>query len=155
MSELGLQICKDLGITLEDIKKLDEKNKQLAELDKEVKGLKDKVKKAMIGAKADKCAFGDIELSVTYQNRDSLDEELLVKLMEEKGLEDALITIKKPDPNKLPELLGEGKLTEQDIASCTIPNRVAVLKFPKAKKESATANVVNNIVKNKKSGGMF
>lgn len=155
MSDLGLKICNDLGITLEDIKKLDEKNKQLAELDKEVKGLKDKVKKAMICANANKCTFGDIELSVTYQNRDSLDEELLVKLLEDKGLEDALVTIKKPDPNKLPELLANGDITEEDIASCTIPNRVAVLKFPKAKKKSATADVVNNIVNNKKSGGMF
>ncbi len=155
MSELGLKICKDLGITLEDIKKLDEKNKQLADLDKEVKGLKDKVKKAMIGANADKCTFGDIELSVTYQNRDSLDEELLVKLLEDKGLEDALVTIKKPDPNKLPELLANGDITEEDIASCTIPNRVAVLKFPKANKKSETSNIMKNVANNKKSGGMF
>lgn len=154
MSDLGLQICKDLGITLDDVKKLEEKNKQLADLDKEVKGLKDKVKKAIIGANVNKCAFGDLELSITYQNRDSLDEEALVKLMESKGLDDALITIKKPDPNKLPELLGAGQLTEQDIASCTIPNRIAVLKFPKSKK-SETAKVVDNIVNNKKSGGMF
>lgn len=155
MSELGLKICQELGITIEDVKKLDEKNKQLASLDKEVKDLKDKIKKAMVGAKADKCEFGDLELNITYQNRDSLDEEALVKLMCDKGLGDALLIIQKPDPNKLPELLANGELTEQDIASCTIPNRIAVLKFPKAKKKSATANVVNNIVKNKKSGGMF
>ena len=157
MLELGLKICEELGITLEDIKKLDEKNKQLGALDKEVKELKDKVKKAMLGAKSDKCQFGDVELNITYQNRDTLDEEALVKLMEEKGLDEALITTKKPDPNKLTELLSSGELTSNDIASCTIPNRIPVLKFPKAKKESKSENVdvVANIVKNKKSGGMF
>jgi hypothetical protein len=155
MADVALQICKDLGITTDDVKKLEEKNKQLSELDKEVKDLKDKIKKAMISANADKCTFGNVELRVTYQNRDSLDEELLVKLMEEKGLDDALLTIKKPDPNKLTELLGSGQLSEQDIASCMIPNRIAVLKFPKAKKETETNKAVNNIVNNKKTGGMF
>jgi hypothetical protein len=150
-AEQTLAVCQSVGITFEDVKKLGQMNQEFSELEKKIKPLKDKIKNALLDAKAKKGTFGDLELTVTFQNRDTMDEDKLVAILKEKGLTDALITIEKPDPNKLPGLIGDGLITDADIAKCMIPNKIAILKFPskrgsKAQKQDAE-NIMNNVNK--------
>jgi hypothetical protein len=152
-----LNLCKSIGVTFEDIKELNLKSKQYTELEKEIKPLKDKIKLALLSAKAKKGTFGDVTLSITIQNRDTMDEDKLTAILKLKGLTDAIKIVEKPDPNKIPELLAEGLITDEELNSCMIPNKVTILNFPKKKAtaQSVGAELVNNVATNAKPSKMF
>lgn len=75
-----------------------------------------------------------VPFSLTYQDKSTVDEEKLAALLESKGLTDAILIKKVPDPAKLPQLIADSLLTPEEVNSCKIPNMIPVLKLVKPKK---------------------
>lgn len=156
--EVGVEettiICEKIGISFEEIKELAGKKKTFGALEKEIKDKTEKIKYALLAGKIKKGDFGGTKLSITIQNRDQMDEDKLVELLKSKGLEHAIITIEQPDPNKLPQLIADGLLNDEEIKKCMIPNKVYVLNFPRTKKstntETKTESKINIPVNDKK-----
>jgi hypothetical protein len=106
------------------------------------------IKHVLCGLGVVKASIHDVGLAITFQDKSTVDEDKLAALLAERGLDNAIITIKKPDPDKLPQLLADGLITEKDLMDCTVPNFIPVLKMDKPKKQKdagITADVLNKV----------
>lgn len=88
----------------------------------------------IIKEELDRAGVTDIELygvsfKLTYQDRSEMDEEKLAEILESKGLTDAIIIKKVADPNKLPNLIADGLITDEELRTCIKPKLVPVLKI--------------------------
>lgn len=88
----------------------------------------------IIKEELDKAGVTNIELygvrfKLTYQDRSEMDEEKLAEILESKGLTDAIIIKKVADPNKLPNLVADGLITEEELRTCLKPKLIPVLKI--------------------------
>lgn len=141
--------CNEAGLTpeeilvpftKEDLDKLDNIKKQKAKLEKEEKDLLPKVKNFLVQHEISQFKFDKHVMVVTYQDRSTMDEEKLVKLLQEKFDEETLqkynALLYKSNPDAVTELIKDGLLTLEEISECKIQNKVAVFNLnPKPKKK--------------------
>lgn len=64
---------------------------------------------------------------ITIQNRDSFNNDALVKKLKELGLFEAIDTVEVPDMDKIEDLIYNGKLNAANIADCKITKQVETL----------------------------
>lgn len=88
----------------------------------------------IIKEELDRAGVTNIELygvrfKLTYQDRSEMDEEKLAEILESKGLTDAIIIKKVADPNKLPNLVANGLITDEELRTCLKPRLIPVLKI--------------------------
>jgi len=136
-----IELCKANGITLDEVETLVQENREYSALEKKIKPLKEKIKSALLEANAKNGIFGKVSLRITFQNRDTMDEDRLLAIFKERGLTDAIMTVEKPNPDKLISLISNGIITDEDMNSCMIPNRIPVLNFPRVKKSDKVQNL--------------
>jgi len=159
-----VELCANNGISINQVEELTAKNYAYSDLEKEIKPLKDQIKNMLIDNCVKKGTFGKVNLSMTFQNRDFMDEEALVNLLNERGLSDATMIVVKPDVSKLKQLLIDGLITDEDLQNCMVPNKIAVLNFPRRKKvatsistapKESVADLVKKSVEQSSKKGMF
>jgi len=132
------------GISENEVLAYIEKKKQVASLEKEVKSIGDKIKSYLIEKNATKAKLYGVEFKLNFQNRATMDEEKLLELLKERQLNNAIITVEKPNAEMLPQLIAEGKLTESDISTCMINNWVPTLNVSKSKTNSSEPKITTN-----------
>jgi hypothetical protein len=122
--------------------KLDEIKKKKADLEKEEKKLAPKVKDFLVSNKISEFPFEGHKMVISYQDRSTMDEDKLVALLKEVLTEEEIETLEAlkqiSNPAVIPQLLTEGKLTVEQLASCKIPNIISVFNLnPKPRKEKS------------------
>lgn len=76
---------------------------------------------------------GNFELNKSIQERTKLDEEQAVKILKELGHEGAVKTVEVPDQEALEDLIFQGLISPEQLASAVQVNKVEVLKIKKEK----------------------
>ena len=153
-SEESLTLCEGMGYTFDDIKNLARRKKELSKELDEIDAKTKEIKQALLTHKIKSADFGGTVLSITIQNKDTLDEQKLVELLKQKGLNQGIIIKQVPNPEMLPELIANGLITDTELSSCIVPNRVPVLNFPREKK-SKVSNTVEKVIKSTNKSKMF
>lgn len=73
------------------------------------------------------------KLIITEQDKSTVDDEKLVKLLKKKKLKAAIIKVEKPDHAAVEMLVSSGEITPQELAFCQIPKFVKVLNVTEIK----------------------
>ncbi len=70
---------------------------------------------------------GNFKVKIVEQDRSTMDEEAVVKLLLAKGLTGALKTIITYNEEELESALNRGEITKEELQGCIIPNPVLAL----------------------------
>lgn len=135
MSDIN-KVLEEAGITSDEFKKFLEDKETFKVLDKSIKSTSGKIKEAFINNNLDKATFEQSTIKLSYQNKSTTDEDKLVELLVDKGFTDAIVSVIKPDIEKVKELVTNGAITDEEFLQCTTITKVPVIKFTTKKKKA-------------------
>lgn len=108
-------------------------------LTKEKDPLNKEIKTEMRALGLDSLDVNGYTASYSIQQRSSTDESKLLAYLELRGLEEAIVTVRKPDASMVEDLIHQGRLSVEEIAHCVNIKEVEVLSVKPAKASKAAS----------------
>lgn len=110
-----------------------EKNEEVKKLTKEADKLKAKIKEYLREHSITNYEVGNLVLTLSEQDRGKMDEDRLVRVLEEMGFGDAIELKPVPIESEVENLVYNQKLDAGMVQDCYVPNIIQVLSVKKVK----------------------
>ena len=115
---------EEIGSKIRHLAKLDAEKKAL---EKELKPVKDIVKKYMGDNGMELFDDGEVTAKYQVQERKSMNEEMLIEKLKGLGLEDGIELIEKPNESIIEEMIYDGRLNPSVLDECVTRKEIIKL----------------------------
>lgn len=120
-----------LEALIRDYFDIDQREKELSKLKKPANN---EIKNLMQKHGLKKYQAGEIEAIIKTQTKTSINEEMLLRKLQEMGLSEAIETIERPNTEAVEKMIYEGRLDPAVLADCISEKEVVSLIVKKAKR---------------------
>lgn len=135
-------LTADTVLNEQNLRDYFENNENLKQAKKTYEKMNGEIKQALNVIGKDDVQHGEYKASRRVQERnDGMDEEKLVAILEEMGLEEALETVKRPREDVLQKMIYEGRIPASALEGCVNIKKVEVLTVRKVKVKDGKSDV--------------